>query len=33
MAEEVLHRADVGAALQQVGGEGVPQRVGRHALE
>ena len=28
MAQEFLHRAEVGAALQQVRGEGVPEQVG-----
>ena len=32
MAEQHLDDADVGAALQQVGGEAVPQRVGRDRL-
>ena len=32
MAEQHLDDADVGAALQQMGGEAVPQRVHRHPL-
>ena len=32
MAEQHLDDADVGAVLQQMGGEAVPQRVDRHAL-
>ena len=31
MAEKLLDRAQIGAALEQVGSEGVPQRVGRDA--
>ncbi len=30
MAQEVLHRADVGTPFEQVGGEGMPEGMGRH---
>src|SRR5713226_4275822 len=33
MSEHGLHRAQVGAALEQVGGEAVPQRVRVHAAQ
>src|SRR5690606_5437634 len=33
VAEERLHRADVGAACEEVGGEGVPEDVGRDGLD
>jgi len=32
MAQQLLHHAQVGAAVQHVGGKGVPQQVGRHRL-
>src|SRR4051794_26419113 len=30
VAQQLLHHADVGAAVEQVGGEGVPERVRAH---